>query len=179
MPADMFVQVVDGLLERGDDSLLLVVCWKHHAQAHFRRLDVACVGCKTGFVGAPKLRLFLEVALGQPAIVPTGQLSRCGWSPGRAGGDVRLFGRGCWSWFGSNEVKKGKELPQVPVVVSREHASNKNKQQQHPQNMRTWESEAYREKTQQRQQDDAEQQGMSWCCLNPHPHRPHRASRNL
>lgn len=88
-PPERLVKVLDRLVEREGDALLLIVRGDHDADQHGGGLDGAGVGdVELAELGLAALR---EAALGEPRVVPAGELADGRRAVGR-GGLVGLFG---------------------------------------------------------------------------------------
>ena len=154
-PANVFVQVLDSLLQRRNDSLLLVVGGEHDAEAQFGGFDVTSIGCETGVTGFGGL-LLAELALGEPAVVPTWQRSWSGrFVGGGARGDVCLFRGEDGARFRGDEVEAEEELarsqPRFVLFQGIKRAT----------------SRAYRDEGEQHEGDEEYEQNVDWCCPDP------------
>ena len=113
-PANVLIQPGDGLLQRRHDAVLLVVRGEDDAQVDLGGLDVARVRRRllgAALVWVLGVGLFAGLALGEPAVVPAGQLARARGLPGRGlRRDIRLLGGDYGAWLGGDEVEEDEEL---------------------------------------------------------------------
>lgn len=103
----MPVQVLDGLFQCGDYTILLVVRGEDDAEEKFRGFNGANVGRWIRFVWAKTL--LAEVSFGEPSVVPAGERARSRLA-GRAAGDVCLFRGEDGARLGGDEVEEEEEL---------------------------------------------------------------------
>lgn len=116
LTAEMSVQVLDRVLERRQDALLFIVGGYHNTEADLGGFDRARVRYgQEGAIAFLGLLVLARLALGQPTVVPAGQLAGHDLAVG-SGGFVRLFGGEDSARLGRNEVKNCVDL--VCLLVS-------------------------------------------------------------
>lgn len=151
----MLIQVFHRLLKRGNHPRFFIVCWKDDAEAHLRGLDVAGVRGWVGFVGLDVL--LLEFALGEPAVVPAGELFCRADAVGGMAGDVGLFGGEDWSGFGCDEVEEEEELEGLLARIVAAIDGFR------------WCTNG--EECAEDEYDEEDEEDVYWCCVNPGPER--------
>lgn len=103
----MLVQVLDGLFQCGDHTILLVVRGEDDAEEKLWGLNGANIRRWICFVWAKTL--LAEVSFCEPSVVPAGERARSRLA-GRAAGDVCLFRGEDGPRLGGEEVEEEKEL---------------------------------------------------------------------
>lgn len=103
----VLVQILHGLLQRGDDTVLLVVRGEDDAEEKLGGLDGADVRSRVCLVRANSL--LVEAAFCEPPIVPTGKRARRRLARGAAG-DVCLFRGQDRARLRGDEVQEDEEL---------------------------------------------------------------------
>lgn len=132
-PADVGVEILDCLLERGDDAGGFVEGREDDGEAQLRGLDGPAGGegllgrgsrrvdDRLGFGGGARILGILGgLTLGEPAVVPAGKLGWFGGFSGlRRGGDVGFLGGEHGSRLWGDEVEEDEELSRPKVSQTR------------------------------------------------------------
>lgn len=108
--AKVFVEILDGFFECGQDAVLFIVRRQNYAQTQLRRFNGSRIRYRMVAAAAVLLLLLGQSSLREPAIVPARESSGRRGRAIRAARNVRLLRGECGARFGSDEVEQAEKL---------------------------------------------------------------------